>query len=97
MVVGLGTLAVRPQAGLSQYTLTLATAAAFVGSAGVTYLLKVLAVVLLSGPHAFADVIVQLTQYSAMSTDHANFASAAVEVARSVGVLVGGMTLLGAM
>jgi hypothetical protein len=96
MVIGLGTLAVRPQTCPGGYTLSFAAAAAFLGAAAMTYFLKLAAVIILTDHDILTDVIKELTHYSALSSEGMSLGSAAAAVAYSVGVLLGGMTFLAA-
>ena len=94
MVIGLASLGVRSGNQPREFALTACAAGAYCGAAAVTYLFKIAATSYVAGPAVIADIAAQLLHYSPGSELGPNFPAAAAAIARSVGVLTGGMTLL---
>ena len=97
MVIGLGTIAMRPQTSLGAYfPCGRISSGIHRSSGGGTYFVKLAAVMMFADTNILADVVQELTHYSSLSTDRAGLVSAAAEVVDSIGVIVGGMAFLGA-
>jgi len=94
MVIGLASLGVRSEDQSREFMLTSCATVAFCAAAVVTYLLKVAATSYIAGPGVIADIAGQLVHYSPGSELGPNVFAAAAAIARSIGVLAGGMTLL---
>jgi hypothetical protein len=94
MVIGLASLGIRSGDRPREFVLTACAAGAYCGAAAVTYLLKVAATTYVAGPGVIADIAAQLVHYSPGSEMGPNVFAAAAAIARSIGVLAGGMTLL---
>ena len=94
MVIGLGSLGVRSGNQPRDFALTACAAGAYCGAAAVTYLFKIAATSYVAGPGVIADIGAQLVHYSPGSELGPNLPAAAAAIARSIGVLAGGMTLL---
>jgi hypothetical protein len=94
MVIGLASLGVRSGDQPREFVFSACAAGAYCGAAAVTYLLKVAATSYVAGPGVIADIAGQLVHYSPGSELGPNVFAAAAAIARSVGVLAGGMTLL---
>jgi hypothetical protein len=93
MVLGLSSLAVRPDARPRGIRVALWAASAFLIAAAVVYLLKLLTVAYVADGRVIADILHKLRAYSA-AADGLDPVPLLSQVAGSAGVLVGGMTLL---
>lgn len=93
MVLGLSSLAVRPDARPHGIRVACWAAAAFVSAATVVYLLKLFAVAYVAGDGVITDILHKLRSYSA-AAEGLDPALLMSQIAASIGVLVGGMTLL---
>jgi hypothetical protein len=93
MVLGLSSLAVRPDAQLNGIGIALWAGAAFVTAATVVYLGKLLAVVYVSDDGVIADVLHKLGSYSP-AAESLEPMSLMAQIAGSAGVIAGGMTML---
>ena len=94
VVIGLTSLGVRSDDQVRGFPLAACAAAAFLGAAAVTYLLKVAATAYISGNGVIADIAGRLVHYSTASELGPNVLAAAAAICKSVGVLAGGMTTL---
>jgi hypothetical protein len=93
MVLGLSSLAVRRGSQPDGIPLALWSAAGFLTSAATVYVLKLLAVVYVADDAVVADVLHKLRSYST-AAEGLDAKGAIVQIAGSVSVIVGGMTLL---
>lgn len=95
MVLGLSSLAVRPDARPHGVRLAVWAAIAFLIAAAVVYLLKLIAVASVSDDGVVTDILQRMRYYSLAADTGLDFVPFALQVAGSVSVLVGGMALLG--
>ena len=93
MVLGLSALAVRPDVRPHGIRVALLAATAFVSAATVVYLLKLFVVAYVADDGVITDILHKLRSYSA-AAEGLDTAPLLSQIAGSVGVLVGGMTLL---
>jgi hypothetical protein len=93
MVLGLSSLAIRPDARLDRIRVALWAASAFLSAAAIVYLLKLFAVAYVADDGVIADILHKLRSYSA-AAEGLDPTPLLSQIAGSVGVLVGGMTLL---
>jgi hypothetical protein len=96
MVIGIGTIAVRRDAQARGLTIAAAASTAFLVAGAATYACKIAAVALLSDFPILADILGELTVYSPLADREYTMGDAMAAVARSIGVLAGGMGLLSA-
>ncbi|WP_037283351.1 hypothetical protein [Rubellimicrobium mesophilum] len=96
MVLGLVSLGTRSDGQPRDFLLSACAAAAFIGAAAVTYLLKIAFAVHLAGYGVIADIAGQLVYYSPASDLGPSVFAVSAAVLSSIGVLTGGTKLLSA-
>jgi hypothetical protein len=94
IVLGLSSLVVRPGSQLRGAPLALWAATAFLGAAGVVYVLKVLAVVAIADVGVLTDIVQRARYYSPAADTGFQLVHFLRAVGGSVGVLAGGLSLL---
>lgn len=94
IVLGLSSLAVRPESELRGAPLAAWAATAFLSAAGVVYVLKALAVVAVADAGVLTDILERARYYSPAADKGLQFDHFLRAIDKSIGVLAGGMTTL---